>query len=286
MGDSLAAIAYGAPLHVSGGYPPDLYVPDKATLRRAMQLLGTSATHQQRAATLRVAPMSFVCSKRIDGSMYADTKGLWLTRCSSHSTSRKTRTEAPRFSPHGIRRSGGNVSGSADDVATVELLGPALTAIVQAIPVIARETGRPRSWSEASQSYAGCLAHIGPRRTATPVTLVTDDPPSVLALVARPAALVAMKLQSVMNRGAAKEGTDLLDIVRISTDPLTTDLVAAELPLAHQQLKEDALLHTGRWFKQASVRTLKLIRNIPEGVATTTDDLDLVAELLIAALTI
>lgn len=74
LGDSLAAIAYGAPLNVSGGYPPDLYIPDRATLRRAIQLLGTSVTRQERAATLRVAPVSFVCSNRIDWSMHANTE--------------------------------------------------------------------------------------------------------------------------------------------------------------------------------------------------------------------
>jgi len=60
--------------NVSGGYPADLYVPDKATLRRATQLLGTSATRQERAATLRAAPVPFVCSKRIDWSVHANTE--------------------------------------------------------------------------------------------------------------------------------------------------------------------------------------------------------------------
>lgn len=129
------------------------------------------------------------------------------------------------------------------------------------------------------------LSHAWAAETATLVTLVADESPPVLVLVARPAALVVMKLQSVMNRGATKEGTDLLDIVRLTTDPLTSGTVVDELQLAHQQLKDDALLHARRWFKQGSDRTLKLLRIIPEGVATTTDDLELVAELLIAALT-
>ncbi len=70
LGGSLAAVAYGAPLHVSGAYPPDLYVPDKVTLRRAIQLLGTARSHEDRAGTLRLAPVSAVCGGRVDGKPY------------------------------------------------------------------------------------------------------------------------------------------------------------------------------------------------------------------------
>jgi hypothetical protein len=66
LGDTLAAIAYGAPVGATGDYPPDLYVPDRSTLRRAAQLLGTVSTHQERAATLRVAPVPMATSQRID----------------------------------------------------------------------------------------------------------------------------------------------------------------------------------------------------------------------------
>ena len=70
QGGSLAAVAYGAPLHVSGTYPPDLYVPNKVTLRRAIQLLGTARSHEDRAGTLRLAPVSAVCNGRVDGKPY------------------------------------------------------------------------------------------------------------------------------------------------------------------------------------------------------------------------
>jgi hypothetical protein len=56
LGDTLAAIAYGAPIGASGPYPPDLYVPDRATLRRATQLLGAATSHETvlpRFASLR-----------------------------------------------------------------------------------------------------------------------------------------------------------------------------------------------------------------------------------------
>ncbi len=129
------------------------------------------------------------------------------------------------------------------------------------------------------------LSHAWAAETATLVTLLADDPPPVDVLVAQPAALVAMKLQSAMNRAAAKEGTDFLDIVRLAMDPITNRPVAAGLQSAGQQLKDDALLHVARWFEQGRDRTLKRIRSIPEGATMTQADLELVAELLTTALT-
>ncbi len=73
LGGSLAAVAYGAPLHVSGAYPPDLYVPDTVTLRRATQLIGTARSHEDRAGTLRLAPVSAVFSGRVDGKPHGDS---------------------------------------------------------------------------------------------------------------------------------------------------------------------------------------------------------------------
>ena len=119
----------------------------------------------------------------------------------------------------------------------------------------------------------------------TLMTLISDASTHVDVLVAQPAALVAMKLQSAMNRGAAKEGSDLLDIVRLTTDSTTSRSVVDGLRAAGQQLKDDAHLHVLRWFEQGRDRTLKRIKGIPEGEGTTQDDLILVAELLAAALT-
>lgn len=128
------------------------------------------------------------------------------------------------------------------------------------------------------------LAHAWAAQTATPIRLVAEGIDSVPALVAEPAALVAMKLQSVMNRGAAKEGTDLLDIVRLTTDPAAAASVVQGLRGADRQLRSDALLHVRRWFIDNADRTLRRIRTVPEGAQTTADDLVLVAELLAAAL--
>lgn len=249
------------------------------------------------------------------------------------------------------------MSGS-QEVPAVHLLGPGMAALVQAIPIAARATGRPvvvvgglavlcrlsrpyRATTDldtvsrleegqtgqfellvaAGATLSGpsgvqlptalgpvqidvlqvadadfdplpddptdrlhVLSHAWAADTATLMTLMADAPPPVDVLVAQPAALVAMKLQSAMNRGAAKEGTDFLDIVRLTTDPVTNRPVVDGLQSAGQQLKDDALLHVGRWFEKGRDRTLKRIRTIPEGGATTMDDLDLVAELLTAAL--
>jgi hypothetical protein len=73
LGGSLAAVAYGVPLHLSDAYPPDLYVPGKVTLRRATQLLGTARRHEDRAGTLRLAPVSAVCSRRVGGTPHRNT---------------------------------------------------------------------------------------------------------------------------------------------------------------------------------------------------------------------
>jgi len=250
------------------------------------------------------------------------------------------------------------VSGESSPTPTVELHGPMMAAIVAAVPVTARDTGRPvivvgglavlcrlsrpyRATTDldtVSRLHAGqvgqlelliaagatlsgpvgvqvqtalgpvqvdvlevtdadlsplpgdptdrlhVLSHAWAAQTATPVHLAADNAPLVTVLVARPAALVATKLQSVMNRGAAKEGTDLLDIVRLTTDPTTVAEVLDGLSNADNQLKADALLHARRWFHDNAARTLQRIRTIPEGASTTADDLALVAELLSAAL--
>ena len=124
------------------------------------------------------------------------------------------------------------------------------------------------------------LSHAWAAQTATPVHLESDGALAVTVLVAQPAPLVAMKLQSAMNRGAAKEGTDLLDIVRLTTDRATAASVIDGLRTADVQLRADAILHARRWFREAADRTLRQIRSIPEGTSTTAEDLELVAELL------
>lgn len=82
------------------------------------------------------------------------------------------------------------------------------------------------------------LSHAWTAETATTVTVRSDGGQQVRVLVARPGALIAMKLQSIMNRGAAKEATDLLDIVRLTLDPECGATARLELAEAHPQLRQ------------------------------------------------
>jgi len=70
--DTMAAAAYGAPVGVRSDHPLDFYVPDAATLRRAVHLLGAAHDHDSRAATVRVAPVPMICSRRVDATGWAD----------------------------------------------------------------------------------------------------------------------------------------------------------------------------------------------------------------------
>ena len=65
LSDTLAAIAYGAPWNTSGAYPPEFYVPDRAAMRRARQLLGGTTSRENRAATLRVSPVPLITDRRV-----------------------------------------------------------------------------------------------------------------------------------------------------------------------------------------------------------------------------
>lgn len=65
LSDTHAAAAYGAPIAARADGPPDLYVQDQRVLRRAAKLLGTARHRRDRAATLRAAPLGFICHHRI-----------------------------------------------------------------------------------------------------------------------------------------------------------------------------------------------------------------------------
>jgi hypothetical protein len=64
------------------------------------------------------------------------------------------------------------------------------------------------------------LSHAWAATSATTVIMRASGTPNLTVAVAEPGPLVAMKLQSIMNRGSEKEGTDLLDItVSVWTRP-------------------------------------------------------------------
>jgi hypothetical protein len=95
-----------------------------------------------------------------------------------------------------------------------------------------------------------------------------------------------MKLQSIMNRSAAKEGTDLLDIIRLTLDSTAGPVARAQLAGANPQLQQDAARHTELWFADHLDRSLRRIHAIPEGRDLGPDEIDLVGDLLLSALTV
>lgn len=129
------------------------------------------------------------------------------------------------------------------------------------------------------------LSHSWAAATCTPVVIRTQGTADLTVQVAEVGPLVAMKLQSIMNRGSAKEGTDLLDIVRLTLDQAVGPSVRRQLTNADTQLRRDASIHAKLWFTDRADRALRLVRAVPEGRDTQLDDLHLVGELLQGALT-
>jgi hypothetical protein len=133
------------------------------------------------------------------------------------------------------------------------------------------------------------LSHAWAIDTATPLRIRAAAPPpatssEVLARVAEPGPLIAMKLQSIMNRSTDKERTDLLDIVRLTLDPDSGRSALAQLRKVAPQLAADARLHAHRWFVDLKDHSLRRIRELPEGVDVDADVVQLVGELLLAEL--
>lgn len=73
LGDTRAAAVYGAPVAIRSDHPYEFYVPDRQVLRRAGQLLGPAHNHDERAATLLVAPTPDICAHRKNPDGYANT---------------------------------------------------------------------------------------------------------------------------------------------------------------------------------------------------------------------
>ncbi len=118
-------------------------------------------------------------------------------------------------------------------------------------------------------------------RAAAPLSAASTD---VLARVAEPGPLIAMKLQSIMNRPADKERTDLLDIIRLTLDRDAGPSALAQLRQAAPQLAADARLHAHRWFTDLKDHSLRRVRELPEGADVDADTVQLVGELLLAEL--
>jgi hypothetical protein len=131
------------------------------------------------------------------------------------------------------------------------------------------------------------MSHAWAFRTATElcIDVLGSDRQAMVSAVARvaePGPLVAMKLQTVLLRSTAKEGTDLLDIVTILLDPVARDVALAQLERCDPVIAADAALHAHRWFVHQVDRTLRLIR-AAGGIEIGLDEIALVAVLLEAA---
>jgi hypothetical protein len=104
----------------------------------------------------------------------------------------------------------------------------------------------------------------------------------VTAPVAEPGPLIATKLQSVMNRSVDKQGTDLLDIVRLAFDQAARPVALAQIADVDAAIAGDMALHVDLWFVRRRQQSLQWIRSAGGGDIAE-DDLALVAELLLGA---
>jgi hypothetical protein len=129
-------------------------------------------------------------------------------------------------------------------------------------------------------------AHAWAYDTATDLTIevMRGDGASVEATtpVATPGPLIAMKLQAVMNRPAQKQGTDLLDIVRLILDPGSRPAALAEIAAVNATVAQDIALHVDLWFVRRRAQSLRWILAVSADDLAL-DDLDLVAELVATA---
>ena len=129
-------------------------------------------------------------------------------------------------------------------------------------------------------------SHAWANETATEVVIRVvrsgGAPVEVTARVAEPGPLVAMKIQAVMNRSADKQGTDLLDILRLTLDPEARPAVLSQIGAVDDAIARDMAMHVDLWLVRKKHQALRWIQRTGEHDVTM-DDLDLVAELLNAA---
>ena len=71
--DTVAAQSWGIPLVAPGGYPPDFYVPTRASFHLARTRLGEATSPEKRACTVAIAPVRFACRHQFD---HSDTSGI------------------------------------------------------------------------------------------------------------------------------------------------------------------------------------------------------------------
>ena len=68
----VAAAAYGAPMAISSGFPPDFYVPDRVTATNAARTYGVAPDRNSAACTVAVAPTRLACVPRFEAKAQVD----------------------------------------------------------------------------------------------------------------------------------------------------------------------------------------------------------------------
>lgn len=127
-------------------------------------------------------------------------------------------------------------------------------------------------------------SHAWANDTATLLTIqvqpTNGDAIHVTTPIAEPGPLVAMKLQAVMNRAVAKQGTDLQDIVRLVLDPAVRDRLLDQISTCDRLMASDIAAHVDLWLVRRRTDALRWIHSAA-GNDLTLDDIDLAAELLL-----
>ncbi|MCR1786715.1 prevent-host-death protein [Nocardioides carbamazepini] len=167
--------------------------------------------------------------------------------------------------------------------AAVELPTRYGTVRVDVLEVRQAEIDRP---SDDPGDRLHAAAHAWANDTATEVTIEVvrrnGERLEVATPIAEPGPLIAMKLQAVMNRSADKQGTDLLDIIRLTFDTGTRPVALDQISRLPASTANDIALHADLWFVRKRADALRWIRNAG-GIDIANDDLALVAELLLSA---
>lgn len=126
---------------------------------------------------------------------------------------------------------------------------------------------------------AHAWAHDSATDIAMEVTTRGGERVEATTPVAEPGPLIAMKLQAIMNRAVNKQGTDLLDIVRLSFDAETRTAALSQIAHVDPAVASDIETHVDLWMVRQRQRSLQWIRAVG-GADVTLDDIDLAAELL------
>lgn len=117
-------------------------------------------------------------------------------------------------------------------------------------------------WALGTADLVRIVASSAHSASDAPADRAGVNTTEAFALVARPGPLVAMKLKASVDRGQAKEATDLLDIVRLVTDAAAAPQMERDFAEADPQLVADVIAHAERAFIDRARQTTRLIRGL------------------------